>query len=70
MDIQSRLTTLQTDQMSEGQQRVLAEIQKRPRGNLDGPFLAWVRARRLQTMRSVWERFADTAQHWSSDLPN
>ncbi|SDJ49960.1 carboxymuconolactone decarboxylase family protein [Pseudomonas abietaniphila] len=42
MDIQSRLTTLQPNQMSEDQQRVLAVIQKGPRGNLDGPFLAWI----------------------------
>jgi len=42
MDIQSRLTTLQIDQMGEGQQAVLAEIQEGPRGNLDGPFLAWI----------------------------
>lgn len=28
--------------MSEDQQRVLADILKGPRGNLDGPFLAWI----------------------------
>ncbi|MFM9384442.1 carboxymuconolactone decarboxylase family protein [Pseudomonas sp. UV AK001] len=42
MDIRSRLTTLQRDEMSEDQQRVLADILKGPRGNLDGPFLAWI----------------------------
>lgn len=42
MDIQSRLSPLQHDQMSEDQQRVLADILKGPRGNLDGPFLAWI----------------------------
>ncbi|WP_062381583.1 carboxymuconolactone decarboxylase family protein [Pseudomonas abietaniphila] len=42
MDIQSRLTTLQPDQMSDDQARVLADILKGPRGNLDGPFLAWI----------------------------
>ena len=44
MDIQSRLTPLQPDQMSEDQQRVLADILKGPRGNLDGPFLAWIQS--------------------------
>ncbi|SEI20333.1 4-carboxymuconolactone decarboxylase [Pseudomonas asplenii] len=42
MEIRSRLTTLQPDEMSEDQQRVLADILKGPRGNLDGPFLAWI----------------------------
>lgn len=42
MDIQSRLTPLHEDTMSEDQRRVLGDILKGPRGNLDGPFLAWV----------------------------
>jgi len=42
MDIRSRLTPLQQDTMSDDQRRVLADILQGPRGNLDGPFLAWV----------------------------
>lgn len=42
MDIRSRLTALQHDTMSDDQQRVLADILQGPRGNLDGPFLAWI----------------------------
>lgn len=42
MNIRSRLTTLQPEAMSADQQRVLADILQGPRGNLDGPFLAWI----------------------------
>jgi 4-carboxymuconolactone decarboxylase len=42
MSIQSRLTPLYEDDMSEDQRRVLGDILKGPRGNLDGPFLAWI----------------------------
>ncbi|WP_028696282.1 carboxymuconolactone decarboxylase family protein [Pseudomonas cremoricolorata] len=42
MDIRSRLTPLQPGRMSADQQRVLDDILQGPRGNLDGPFLAWV----------------------------
>lgn len=42
MDIQSRLTALQPADMTADQQRVLTDILKGPRGNLDGPFLAWI----------------------------
>lgn len=42
MDIQSRLTPLHEDDMGADQRRVLAEILSGPRGNLDGPFLAWI----------------------------
>ncbi|WP_295477537.1 carboxymuconolactone decarboxylase family protein [uncultured Pseudomonas sp.] len=42
MDITSRLSPLPSSAMTDDQQRVLAEILKGPRGNLDGPFLAWI----------------------------
>lgn len=42
MEIRSRLTALQSADLTADQQRVLADIQKGPRGNLDGPFLAWI----------------------------
>ncbi|WP_145006691.1 carboxymuconolactone decarboxylase family protein [Pseudomonas oryzihabitans] len=42
MPISSRLTTLSEQQMTPEQQRVLADILSGPRGNLDGPFLAWI----------------------------
>lgn len=42
MAITSRLTELQDATMSDAQREVLAEILDGPRGNLDGPFLAWV----------------------------
>ncbi|WP_273826257.1 MULTISPECIES: carboxymuconolactone decarboxylase family protein [Pseudomonas] len=42
MEIRSRLTPLPAGNMSEDQQRVLTDILKGPRGNLDGPFLAWI----------------------------
>ncbi len=42
MNIQSRLTPLCEDRMSEDQRRVLSDILQGPRGNLDGPFLAWI----------------------------
>lgn len=47
MDIQSRLSALQPNEMSEDQKRVLADILKGPRGNLDGPFLAWIHSPEL-----------------------
>ena len=42
MPLSSRLTPLSEQNTTAEQQRVLAEIQSGPRGNLDGPFLAWV----------------------------
>ncbi|GED22097.1 carboxymuconolactone decarboxylase family protein [Halomonas halmophila] len=42
MKIESRLSPLQQDHMDAEQRRVLEEILSGPRGNLDGPFLAWV----------------------------
>lgn len=42
MKIDSRLTPLTDANMDEDQRRVLQEILSGPRGNLDGPFLAWV----------------------------
>ena len=42
MPISSRLTPLSEQNMTPEQQRVLADILSGPRGNLDGPFLAWV----------------------------
>ena len=40
--MQSRLTTLTDDNMTQEQRRVVNAILAGPRGNLDGPFLAWV----------------------------
>lgn len=40
--MQSRLTALTDDNMTSEQQRVVNAILAGPRGNLDGPFLAWV----------------------------
>lgn len=42
MTISSRLTPLSDRNTTPEQQRVLDDIQSGPRGNLDGPFLAWV----------------------------
>lgn len=42
MKIESRLTPLDESRMSDDQQRVLEAILSGPRGNLDGPFLAWI----------------------------
>lgn len=42
MSIQSRLTDLNESQMDDAQREVLKEILSGPRGNLDGPFLAWI----------------------------
>lgn len=42
MAIESRLTPLDETRMGDDQRRVLAEILSGPRGNLDGPFLAWI----------------------------
>jgi 4-carboxymuconolactone decarboxylase len=42
MSIRSRLTELDQSQMDDAQREVLNEILSGPRGNLDGPFLAWI----------------------------
>ncbi|VVO58950.1 hypothetical protein PS900_00696 [Pseudomonas fluorescens] len=47
MAIQSRLTSLDEAQMDEAQRAVLNEILNGPRGNLDGPFLAWIHSPEL-----------------------
>lgn len=47
MTIRSRLSTLSEDCMSEAQRTVLSEILSGPRGNLDGPFLAWIHSPEL-----------------------
>ncbi|ALM53058.1 carboxymuconolactone decarboxylase family protein [Halomonas huangheensis] len=47
MSIQSRLTPLTPERMSADQQRVIEAILSGPRGNLDGPFLAWVHSPQL-----------------------
>lgn len=52
MKIDSRLTPLTDANMDDEQRRVLQDILSGPRGNLDGPFLAWVHSPGL----------ADTAQ--------
>lgn len=47
MEIRSRLTSLEQHQMDEAQREVLSEILSGPRGNLDGPFLAWIHSPKL-----------------------
>jgi 4-carboxymuconolactone decarboxylase len=47
MAIQSRLGTLAEEQMDDAQRAVLNEILSGPRGNLDGPFLAWIHSPEL-----------------------
>jgi len=47
MKIHSRLTPLDDATMSAEQRRVLDAILSGPRGNLDGPFLAWVHSPEL-----------------------
>lgn len=47
MKITSRLPTLDDATMSADQRRVLDDILNGPRGNLDGPFLAWVHSPKL-----------------------
>ena len=47
MAITSRLTELDEASMSAAQREVIAEILSGPRGNLDGPFLAWVHSPEL-----------------------
>ncbi len=47
MPISSRLTPLSEQNLTPEQQRVLADILRGPRGNLDGPFLAWVHSPEL-----------------------
>jgi 4-carboxymuconolactone decarboxylase len=42
MKIDSRLSPLTDANMDDDQRRVLQDILSGPRGNLDGPFLAWV----------------------------
>lgn len=47
MAIQSRLSALTEAQMDDAQRAVLKEILSGPRGNLDGPFLAWIHSPEL-----------------------
>jgi 4-carboxymuconolactone decarboxylase len=47
MAIQSRLTSLDEAHMNETQRAVLKDILSGPRGNLDGPFLAWIHSPEL-----------------------
>ena len=47
MAIQSRLSPLSEEQMDESQKTVLRDIISGPRGNLDGPFLAWIHSPEL-----------------------
>ncbi|MBC3953706.1 carboxymuconolactone decarboxylase family protein [Pseudomonas triticifolii] len=47
MAIQSRLSPLSEEQMDESQRAVLSDILSGPRGNLDGPFLAWIHSPEL-----------------------
>lgn len=47
MKIDSRLTPLDDARMDDAQRRVLNDIVNGPRGNLDGPFLAWVHSPEL-----------------------
>jgi 4-carboxymuconolactone decarboxylase len=45
--MKSRLTDLSRDDMTQEQQKVLDAILSGPRGNLDGPFLAWIHSPNL-----------------------
>lgn len=47
MPIQSRLSPLSEAHMDEAQRTVLRQIISGPRGNLDGPFLAWIHSPEL-----------------------
>lgn len=47
MNIQSRLSALPEEQMDPAQRAVLKDILSGPRGNLDGPFLAWIHSPQL-----------------------
>ncbi len=47
MAIHSRLSELDEASMSDAQHEVLSEILRGPRGNLDGPFLAWIHSPQL-----------------------
>ncbi|WP_158774244.1 carboxymuconolactone decarboxylase family protein [Cobetia sp. L2A1] len=47
MAIHSRLSPLDDTSMSDAQREVLSEILSGPRGNLDGPFLAWIHSPQL-----------------------
>ncbi|MCO6058457.1 carboxymuconolactone decarboxylase family protein [Pseudomonas sp. MOB-449] len=47
MKIESRLSALDEAQMSDAQRAVLKDILSGPRGNLDGPFLAWIHSPEL-----------------------
>ncbi|UVH51852.1 carboxymuconolactone decarboxylase family protein [Pseudomonas sp. CBSPBW29] len=47
MVIQSRLNVLNEDCMDDAQRAVLDDILAGPRGNLDGPFLAWIHSPEL-----------------------
>jgi len=47
MKIESRLTSLDEARMSDAQREVLKAILSGPRGNLDGPFLAWIHSPEL-----------------------
>ncbi|WP_223616368.1 carboxymuconolactone decarboxylase family protein [Pseudomonas sp. BF-B-30] len=47
MTIRSRLRTLSEEQMDYSQRAVLKDILSGPRGNLDGPFLAWIHSPEL-----------------------
>ena len=47
MAIQSRLGTLTDATMDDAQRAVLKDILAGPRGNLDGPFLAWIHSPEL-----------------------
>lgn len=47
MKIDSRLTPLDESRMDDAQRQVLGEILSGPRGNLDGPFLAWIHSPEL-----------------------
>ncbi|MBY5926205.1 MULTISPECIES: carboxymuconolactone decarboxylase family protein [Halomonas] len=47
MSIRSRLPELTDASMTDEQRRVLSDILSGPRGNLDGPFLAWVHSPEL-----------------------
>src|SRR5476651_594141 len=64
MSIQSRLKPLAEDQMDDAQRAVLQEIMG-TRGNLDGPFLAWVHSPVLANHAQRLGAFCPTTPNWN-----
>lgn len=65
MAIQSRLGTLTDATMDDAQRAVLKDILAGPRGNLDGPFLAWIHSPELANHAQRLGAFFVMAPGWS-----